>query len=342
MTNPAENPSVSGSGSGPPVFHSRFGGLWPDRQDADEELDRRLRAGCLTDEQAEAVRAWMRDGACVIRGAVPLDVVDRVRADIEALWARGNPEVFVEEWTSGAKRIAPITPNLEVHRTKVLDLYAFSDAARDAIFSPAILSFLDVLFDRPPLAFQSLMFQRGTAQPMHQDTAFVGVASPLEFVGSWLALEDIQEGSGELEYYLGSHRTDEYLFDGKHKRMPPGFDREDEYLSSIHVKAAGARLERITHRPRKGDVVVWHADLAHGGSAIENPDLTRWSLVTHYCPFDVAPDYFRKVPHTGKVAHASGAYYCAPRRWARSPWARLALSTTRLAKTAFCRLTRGA
>jgi ectoine hydroxylase-related dioxygenase (phytanoyl-CoA dioxygenase family) len=38
----------------------------------------------------------------------------------------------------------------------------------------------------------------------------------MRLVASWVALEDIQPDSGELEYYIGSHTLDDYLFDGRH------------------------------------------------------------------------------------------------------------------------------
>lgn len=43
-------------------------------------------------------------------------------------------------------------------------------------------------------------------------------------------------------------------------------------------------LEQKTFRPRKGDVLIWSADLVHGGSPVTDPSLTRKSLVGHYCP----------------------------------------------------------
>ena len=42
---------------------------------------------------------------------------------------------------------------------------------------------------------------------------------------------------------------------------------------------------------KKGDVLIWHADLAHGGAAVTNKESTRKSLVGHFCPEDVSPLY---------------------------------------------------
>jgi phytanoyl-CoA hydroxylase len=51
-------------------------------------------------------------------------------------------------------------------------------------------------------------------------------------------------------------------------------------------------LEQRTFLPKQGDVVIWSADLAHGGSPVTDPLLTRRSIVGHYCPNRVEPFYF--------------------------------------------------
>ena len=68
-----------------------------------------------------------------------------------------------------------------------------------------------MIFDDSPLLFQSLSFEKGSQQGMHQDTAYIVVDSPLELAASWIALQDVEPGSGELMYYEGSHRLPEYL-----------------------------------------------------------------------------------------------------------------------------------
>ena len=35
---------------------------------------------------------------------------------------------------------------------------------------------------------------------------------------------------------------------------------------------------------RKGDILLWHGQLIHGGDAVVNPSLTRKSYVCHYIP----------------------------------------------------------
>ncbi|HEX5754721.1 MAG TPA: phytanoyl-CoA dioxygenase family protein [Archangium sp.] len=165
------------------------------------------------------------------------------------------------------------------------------------------------------LAFQSLSFEVGSQQAIHQDTAYVVTASPLEFAGVWIALEDIQEGSGELSYYEGSHRLPEYDFGAGTKHWDVGRDGHeihDRFLRYLHEesKARGLPLRRF--RPKKGDALIWHADLAHGGSPLTHldPAVTRRSLVTHLCPVDVDPHYYSWAPERRtKVKYREGCYY---------------------------------
>jgi hypothetical protein len=43
---------------------------------------------------------------------------------------------------------------------------------------------------------------------------------------------------------------------------------------------------------KKGDVLIWHADLMHGGAPIEDPKRTRKSLVAHFMPLGVMPTFY--------------------------------------------------
>jgi hypothetical protein len=84
------------------------------------------------------------------------------------------------------------------------------------------------------------------------------------FAGTGVAvpLEDIQPDSGELEYYVGSHTLEDYQFDGKDKWMPFRSTEYDRYVASLHERSQARGLERHEFRPRKGDALIWSADLA--------------------------------------------------------------------------------
>jgi phytanoyl-CoA hydroxylase len=184
---------------------------------------------------------------------------------------------------------------------RAVDCYVHLEAARELPFSDAISRFLTIIFENSPLLFQSLSFERGSQQGMHQDSAFVVVDSPLELAASWIALQGVEAGSGELMYYEGSHRLPEYLFSGEFKHFNPERDsreQEQEWSRLIHENAHKLGMPQRTFLPRKVDALVWHADLAHGGSSVadESLTITRKSLVGHYCPQRRNPHYFGYLP----------------------------------------------
>ena len=296
------------------TYRSRFGGLWPDLSNAIEVVAGKSMHGLISTAEADMLRSWILNGFVIIENAVPHEVIDRVLDDTERVWAGAHPSVFVEHFVNGQIQLSPARPDLRTAPGKLLDLYAVSEAARDAIFSGPIRRFLRLIFERPPLAFQSLSFMAGTGQPIHQDTAYVVVSSPMEFAASWIALEDIRPTTGELEYYEGSHKMDEFLFQGKSKSMSPGDPDHSRFLQSLHEQAQRMGLKRTRFRPKKGDALIWSADLAHGDSQEREPGSSRLSIVTHYCPAELEPAYFAGARYSGKLRYMQDCYYAYPLR----------------------------
>lgn len=292
-----------------PGYRSPCGGLWPDAIDFEERLaDKRARGGLDADDEAR-FRAWRRDGFVRLERAVPGSIVDALREEIAADWRRGNPAVTVE-LNDGNGAFRRMAPEFEHVPHKVCDYHAVSANARAVQFAAPIRRFLEQLFERPPLAFQSLLFRWGTEQEMHQDTAYVVVRSPMQFVGVWVALEDIAPGTGELQYYGGSHRIPEFRWLDRGRACPPGYGDHRAFLAWVREQSERAGCPLLRFLPKRGDALVWHADLAHGGSKREVLDRTRWSLVTHYCPIDVDPEWMARTQHSGRLEHEPGAFYC--------------------------------
>lgn len=285
-----------------PRFRSRFGGPWTDLSNAEDVIEGRRELGLLDDAEASLLTTWVRDGYVILRGAVPEAALSALRAEIDRLFAGGDERVWVERFEPIA--FERLKPEHRAMPVKVLDLHAHLETVRRVAFAEPIRRFLVRLFERPPLAFQSLYFERGLGQPIHRDTAYVRVSSPLEMAAAWIALEPIRAGSGELELYAGSHALPEELFEGGSKwlRAP-----RPEYSARLREECelAGLRYERFIARP--GDVLLWSADLAHGGSTVSQPALTRRSLVVHYCPSSVDPIY--DGASAPRIEHARGCRY---------------------------------
>jgi phytanoyl-CoA hydroxylase len=297
-----------------PRYRSLFGGLWTDLSNALEIVQGKLDLGSIDRKEAERLRGFIENGYAVFPGAIPRRHIRQLNEDIESIWACQRPDAWVscvENERSWVRKIKPQDRESAGMQTKLLDLYEYTESARRVMFNDTIVKFLQLIFERPVLAHQSLGFYRGSKQPIHRDTAFVRVSSPMELAAAWVALEDIEEGSGELEYYPKSHLYPDFLFEGKYKWFPPGNQELDGFYSDLNQRAREAGVEAIKFRPKAGDVFIWSADLAHGGSDFHNDHLTRKSLVVHYCPSNVDPMYYTYNGRTEKHLYKKGCYYTA-------------------------------
>ncbi len=283
---------------------SKFGGLWIDD---DEAYARNI--GKVPAEISPFIREVHDKGYTIIKGAVSEDVVDQIIADKERIYT--EPEKFVLK--NQGKYCDPFDLKKLDRADRIVDLYAFSEAARAAIGAPLVTRILETIFQDDVIAMQSIYFEFGSQQSIHQDTAYVISSKPLKLAAAWIALEDIVPGSGELIYYPGSHRFQHYLFSGEHKNWTPardGTEQHHEFLLGLHEQAREAGIEKESFIAKKGDILIWHADLAHGGSPITVPDQTRLSLVAHYCPRKIKPTYRQHIEEQyTEFESDTGMYY---------------------------------
>lgn len=292
-----------------------FGELWIDDenykclkpyQDADEKLKKEL------DE-------FVRKGYLVFEGVVPDATINSILADIKGIYS--HPKDYILK--NKGKYIDPEDLNKLGRADRIVDLYAVSRAAREAIMEPRIVSFLEYIFSEKPIATQSIYFEYGSQQAIHQDTAYVISEKPLSLAACWIALEDIHAGSGELIYYPGSNHFEHFMFSGKYKNYMPerdGQEQHQRFLKSLHekAKARGITTERLL--AKKGDVLMWHAELAHGGSRISN-EHTRRSLVAHYVPRSVKATYRKHIENTYFELEHEGRGYFTSRHYDIAPLA---------------------
>jgi hypothetical protein len=291
-------------------YKSRFGGLWTDLEKAEELIAGKRALGWISDEESDLLSSWVRDGFVIIPNAIPHEVIDALDLEVEHIWAgTSSYRCLVEYWENGIRTEQVAGADFKERAVKLLDLHGVSDAARQIIFSKKIERFLTLLFERPALATQTLYFRWGSRQEMHQDSAFVKISSPMELVASWVALEDISPDSGELEFYVGSHRLEDYLFEGSSKWMPVGSNEYRAYVDSLHSRCAQRGLARERFLAKKGDVLLWSADLVHGGSSYVSKGVTRKSFVTHYCPISCSPIYGIGLAETARHRFSDSAHY---------------------------------
>jgi phytanoyl-CoA hydroxylase len=108
-----------------------------------------------------------------------------------------------------------------------------------------------------------------------------------------ICLDDVGEDNGAVTYYTGSHTIPPYRFsDGRLNEKRDEMPQCQEYLQR-EIAARGLKTDEF--RGKAGDVLLWHAQLLHGGTAIRDMAKTRRSLVVHYWRVpDMAPEQVRR------------------------------------------------
>jgi len=164
------------------------------------------------------------------------------------------------------------------HGTRLTDIGIA--AVKRVATAPRVLSGLKQLFGRTALPFQTLNFPTGTEQMAHSDTIHFNSMPSGYMAGVWVALEDIDEDNGPLVYYPGSHNLPEYRMQDFGLRSS-----YDDYC--LYEQAIDRLIKKYDLQPeyglvRKGQAIIWHANLLHGGSAQRDKARSRHSQVTHY------------------------------------------------------------
>ena len=200
-------------------YHSRFGGLWTDRLDANEVLRQKISKGILSEELARHISFFIDNGYVILKQAVSHADIDSYLAQFRIATKGGSPlRASIPDAGPHDKGIVPLDQaDIDLPLTKVLDTYQYLPAAHALIFADATRDFLHAVFEDDILAFQGLHFEKGSTQAIHQDTTYVVLNEPMKLCASWVALEDVQAGSGELVYYPGSHRLPDWVYGGHHK-----------------------------------------------------------------------------------------------------------------------------
>jgi ectoine hydroxylase-related dioxygenase (phytanoyl-CoA dioxygenase family) len=244
--------------------------------------------------------AFERDGYVIVETGIPHDLLDRAAADMAPYLAR---------------------------RARIQDAWRKSRAVRQIATWPQVLDTMASLYGDRPLPFQTLNFRMGTEQAIHSDTIHFNTVPHGRMGGAWVALEDVDADNGPLQYYPGSHLWPEVTM---YEVEKAGYFRRDllDRLITLSMRAGVPGYEAGRHygayeryiadlvarsgaqpaygHVKKGQAILWAANLLHGGAPHKDKSRTRHSQVTHY--FFGGARYWTPVH-----SHGSFTYWRRPR-----------------------------
>jgi ectoine hydroxylase-related dioxygenase (phytanoyl-CoA dioxygenase family) len=222
-----------------------------------------------TDIQEQIIN-WSDNGFILLKSFFDDNVVHSINKEIDRI---------------NQRHLIKVTPD-----NKLPFANKISSTIKNITYTPQLISILNFLLGKEVIPFQTLNFVKGSNQRAHSDSIHM-TTYPLGYlIAVWIALEDTNESNGPLFYYPGSHKLPYLLnndFNETSTILKLGKKDYSDYEDVVEEIIQKNNLEKKIFYAKKGDALIWHANLIHGGSPIINHSLTRKSMVIHYYAKDV-------------------------------------------------------
>lgn len=219
----------------------------------------------LNEENQNSVLEFDDKGFLVLRNYLTEKTADQINDEIEKLLNAGTIK-----FRYGGKLM------FVIHHSEII-----KSIGNDK----SLLDFLSVLIDGQAKLFQSINFISGSQQKTHSDSIHMTTYPLGGLLGVWIALEDVDETNGALHYIPGSHKLPYFLnsdYDNEGSALKIGKQSYKEYEKFLEKKVQELGLKKEIFRAKKGDLLIWHANILHGGEPHLDKSKTRKSLVYHY------------------------------------------------------------
>lgn len=216
-------------------------------------------------ESREGLLQFENNGYAILKKYLDVDTADAINKEIDTLLEQKKVKYK--------------------HRNKIMFAIRKSALLRKIGESKELLELLSSIMGEEVKLFQSINFKKGSEQPTHSDSIHMTTFPLGGLLGVWIALEDIDLDNGPLHYYPGSQKLPYYLnkdYENEGSFFLTGDKDYTEYEDLIKEKLSHQSYQKVVFTAKKGDVLIWHANLFHGGEPHLNQEKTRKSMVFHY------------------------------------------------------------
>jgi hypothetical protein len=240
---------------------------WFERPDALDHLASLRRSGAVDAREEPALRQFVTQGYAILPVRIEGALLDKVARELDDV-----VETKFDGYVAGSSQ-------------RVHNVHRSYPGMREIWTHPDVTRYLTHIFGVPPRACQTLTYIFGSQQGAHQDTIHLTPFPAGYMCGVWVALEDVRPESGELEVYAGSHRLPSVYMKGSGCAKVTDNDWSefgDTIAARWREMLAVGGFEKVTYRPERGSILIWHANLMHAGGVRIDKALSRRSVVSHY------------------------------------------------------------
>lgn len=216
-------------------------------------------------ETQSSINQFHENGFAILKNYLSKNVVDSANAAVEDLLNTGKIRF--------------------VNKNKLMFAIHKSSTLKNIATNADLQELLSALINDEAVLFQSINFLTGSQQRSHSDSVHMTTFPLGGLLGVWIALEDIELDNGPLHYYPKSHKLPYYLnpdYDNVGNSIFIGDKDYTAYEDMLATKIKENNIEKKVFTAKKGDLLIWHANLMHGGEPHTNKNKTRKSMVLHY------------------------------------------------------------
>jgi len=239
---------------------------WLDRPNAGAALAAHEELDSFPPAIRESLKGWVENGYVILERYLSEERVDSINSEVESLFEQGEIAFHFRD-------------------NRIMNSFRKSAKVAEAAKDPELMRLLSFLLGREVVLFQTINFFEGSQQPPHSDS-FHMTTEPMGYlIAIWVALEDVSPDSGPVFYYPGTHTLDYVMkehLEQEDGSLEAAGKSDREYEDKIAEVVAATGIQPVDFLAKKGDVLIWHANLIHGGKPIAREGLTRKSLVAHY------------------------------------------------------------
>ncbi len=237
-----------------------------DRLDSNDHMEQDVLWNSVEQRFYPALKKWSRDGYVILDKFFDEEKVEAINNEIDKLIQ--NKDV-----------------KFRYNGKKIMFSFHLSKLVHEVGVHEELMTILNLLMGKKVDLFSSINFIKGSEQRTHSDSIHMSTYPQGNLIAVWIALEDIGKDQGPLHYYPGSHKLPYLMnrdFDNVGNNLFLGPKSYPEYEDRIEELIEEKQLKKASFNARKGDILIWHANLLHGGNGMTDKNLTRKSMVFHY------------------------------------------------------------
>lgn len=224
--------------------------------------------------QKEIAKKFHEDGYVIINTEIDDTLINSINEDVDNAIHRESVKLQAEFYTYSDS-------------PRVFEEWRNSENIRQLCLNNKIIETLEFLYNKETFPFSTINFIKGSNQPLHSDTIHFHTIPQLWMSGVWVALEDTTVNNGTLNIVPKSHKWNLIDYQTLKLPHPDKIDDGEKVNYRIYEETIKSLVEskKGTITPielKKGQALIWAANLLHGGMEIKDIDSTRKTQAIHY------------------------------------------------------------